>query len=217
MYKILVSRTIDFCAPFQFVVDSVEDWTHFSHLHRKAIAGLYLLSKSGNNSVFLYKARRLYPFPFYDYYIVFREDRPLDHGFRNVYVNTKTGATHTLDVKTYKRGEEATVVGDHLFSLPAYWRWLPKICMNFFLKVYQWRMDAVLDEDFEWIFERMKNPDNSVTSHCAPAVPHDYNIVESVFEKKLSDSADAVFKYKIIETFDGRGRLNVDIANQKKD
>ena len=216
MYKILVSRTIEFNAPYQYVVDSVEDWTHFSHLHRKAIAGLHLLSKSGPHAVFLYKARRLYPLPFYDHYVVFREDLPNQQGFRNVYVNAKTSATHTLDVKIIRNGDGAIVVGDHLFSLPEFWRHLPKIFMNFFLVIYQWRMDQVLDEDFEWIFERIQNEKTPGSGNCAPAVPADYNLIQSVFEKKLADSADTVFRYRIIENFDGSGRLRVPALTVEK-
>lgn len=209
MYKILVSRTIEFKAPFQFVVDSIEDWSHFGHLHRKSIAGLSLLSKSGERTVFLYKARRLYPLPFMDYYLVFREDRPSQYGFRNVYINAKTGASHTLEVKAEWQTDRALVVGDHLFSLPSYWRYLPKFFMRLFLQVYKWRMDKILDEDFEWIYERMTREGPPPSGSCAPAIPESYDVLEQAFKKKSSESADVFFQYRVVETFDGKGRLRV--------
>ncbi len=207
MYKILVSRTVEFKAPFQFVVDSIEDWAHFGHLHRKSIAGLSLLSKSDERTIFLYKARRLYPLPVYDYYIVFREEMPSQYGFRNVYINAKTGASHTLEVKAEWQVDRAIVVGDHLFSLPSYWRWLPKFFLRLFLQVYHWRMDKILDEDFEWIYERMTMEGPPASGSCAPAIPESYDVLENSFKKKSSEVADAIFQYRIVENFDGKCRL----------
>ncbi len=208
MYKIRVSRTVEFRAPFDFVADSVEDWTHFSHLHRKSISGLTMLSKQGRRSVFLYKARRLYPLPIYDYYVVFREDRPEQHGFRNVYINSKTLAAHSLDVRTEKHGDLAVAVGEHLFSLPSYWSILPKIFMQAFLVLYKWRMDKILDEDFEWIYERMIKEGAAGPSQCAPAVPLNFDLLEQFFEK-APVTPDISFQYRVVENFDGKGRLKI--------
>lgn len=209
MFKILVKRTTLTKAPQDIVYDVNQDWTHFSHLHRKVIVKHHLLFKSGDRQVFLYKARRLYPLPFYDDYIVFREDRPAQRGFRHVYVNAKSGGVHTLDAKLKSEGDWTWVEAEHFFSLPSYWHFLPKFFLRIFLWIYRWRMDKVFDEDNEWIYELMTKKNLPSTNVCAPVVPENYDVLDKYFEKKASELADAQFEYRVSESFDGKGRLRL--------
>ena len=193
-------------APYQIVFDTAQDWTHFGHLHRKSIATHPLLFKNNDRQIFLYKARRLYPLPFFDYYFVIREDRP--SGYRNVYVNAKTGHIHSCDCTVESQGEKTLVVGDHLFSLPSYWGLLTKLFPRLFLWIYKKRMDQIMDEDLEWIQERMTTEYPSVDT-CAPAIPDSYDILDQFFENETSRTADARFEYTVSENFDGKGRLRL--------
>lgn len=209
MFKILVSRTVEAKAPFKLYYDLNQDWTHFSHLHRKAIVSHRLLFKDDKREIFLYKARRLYPFPFYDDYIVFREDVPSQNGYRNVYVNTKSGHVHTVEVKLESQGDRTLMVGDHLFSLPSYWRFLPKFFLRIFLWVYRWRMDQILDEDHGLIYESMKMGCPPTDDSCAPVIPETYDVLDVFFKKEATEVADAYFQYRVVENFDGKGRLRL--------
>ena len=47
MFTLHIKRTLELKAPFKICNDSQRDWTHFTHIHRKAISGLCLLYKNG--------------------------------------------------------------------------------------------------------------------------------------------------------------------------
>ncbi len=207
MYKILVRRIVKIKAPYQLVFDTAQDWTHFSHLHHKVIMSHPLLYKNTERQIFLYKARRLYPLPFFDHYVIFREDLP--DGYRNVYVNAKSGHAHTVDCKVEAHGEETWVIGDHLFSLPSYWGLLPKLLPKIFLWIYRRRMDEILDEDLEWIYERMIAEDLPLVDSCAPEIPKNYDIMDEFFKTDTLRVPDARFEYHLSEAFDGKGRIHL--------
>lgn len=207
MYKILVRRVMKIKAPYQLVFDTAQDWSHFSHLHHKVIISHPLLYKNTERQVFLYKARRLYPFPFFDYYVIFRQDLP--DGYRNVYVNAKSGHMHTVDCKVEAQGDETWITGDHLFSLPSYWGLFPKLFPQIFLWIYRKRMDEIMDEDLEWIYERMTSEDLAPVDACAPAVPETYDIMDEFFKHEAFGKADARFEYHVSEAFDGKGRIRL--------
>lgn len=207
MFKILVKRIDEYKNPFDIVFESNQDWTHFTHLHRKTHVRYRLLYKNGNRQIFLYKGRRLYPLPFYDDYIVFREDRPSQHGFRNVYIHAKSGHVHTLDVTLKSQGKGTLIVADNLFSLPSYWRFLPKFFLRIFLWVYTSRMDRVMEEDLDLINDRVKQGRMpTIDDSCAPTIPEVYDILDDFFKKDASEMADAHFQYHVVEGLNGNGR-----------
>lgn len=208
MYKIFFRRTLELKAPIHVVASVNRDWTHFSHLHRRTIVSHRLLYKNGQRTIFLYKARRLYPLPFCDDYVVFREDTP-DGGYRNVYIHAKSGCIHSLEAKLESRNGGTVVVADHLFSLPSYCRLFPKLFVRIFMWVFKGRMNRIVDEDNQWIYELMKTEASTANDECAPVVPETYDVLEDFFKMDPSESADAHLEDRISETFDGRGRLRL--------
>ena len=208
MYKIFLRRTLQLKAPFKVVADVNHDWTHFPHLHRKTIKSHRLLYRNGQRQIFLYKARRLYPLPFCDDYVVLREDTP-NGGYRNVYVNVKSGAIHALDAKLESQGDWTVVTADHFFSLPSYWRFLPKIFLRLFVWVFKRRMNRIVDEDNEWIYGLMKTENVSTEDACAPVVPPTYDILDEFFKKEPWELADVRLEDRLSESFDGKGRLRL--------
>lgn len=184
-FKISVERSYFFKVPFAMCLENQKDFTHFTHLHRKAILDYRLIYKRGERAIFLYKARRLYPFPFYDTYIVFREF--VDNGYYQIYLNTKTGAVHYLRGISKEHGELSSQKGEFVFSLPMYW----KLCPSLFFWIFKKRMSRVVKEDVEWFEERMKFNINSKA--CAPVVPENYDLFEDLFKDGVLPKSDVHF------------------------
>ena len=197
-YKIYIKRTVAIEAPFDLVVESTYDWTHFVHLHRKTIVEYRLLYKRGNREIFLYKGRWLYPFPFYDYYVVFREYHPEQYGYRNVYLNVKTGLAHYLLARTDREGETPLMVSDYLFTLPRHWRFFPRL----FFWVFKQRMAWIMKEDNNWLYERMAQGNPETNEACGPVVPEIYDTFDDLFKEEKLKEADAHFEYRVTENFD---------------
>lgn len=201
LFKIHIHRDLEIKAPFKICNDANKDWTHFSHLHRRTIAAHHLLHKSPGREIFLYKSRCLFPFPIYEYYIVFR-DYPTPQSYRNIYVNAKSGRMHYLNVNMVSRGETTSAISDYLFSLPRYWWLFPKL----FLWIFRKRMRTIVEEDNEWIREQM-DPDNLVTNEtCAPVVPEVFDPLEVLFTDEIFLKADVHLTYHDFESLEKKKR-----------
>ncbi len=204
-YKIYVQRTCELEAPFDICEESSNDWTHFTHLHRKAIVGYRLLNKKGLREVFLYKARVLYPLPFYDHYVIFRNYEPQQNGYKNVYLNVRTGQLNYLSGYVIQKGKSSLLMADYLFNMSWYWRFFP----GFFLWVFRRRMRSVMDEDNQWIYERMKQKEPYSNKACAPVVPEEYDLFKDLFKDDIFKHADIRMDDYSKETFDGKGRFKI--------
>ena len=179
MVKIFVRRIFDFKAPYELLRETQDDWTHFIHLHKKSHGGFRLLYKKGNREIFLYKAWKLTPFPFFpDIYVVFRDYLPAKNGYRNVYLNVKTGQTHYLHGYLEDNAPYATTVGEFLYTLPSFFKFFP----NLFFRFLKLRGKRVLEEDNVWMVERMAQESPVNSAACAPEVPETYDLFDDLFK-----------------------------------
>ncbi len=197
-YKIYISRELRVppiadakkrALVLDIIAENANDWTHFTHIHHKHIAEYKLLYKRENREIFLYKSRRLYPLPWFDYFIVFRDYRPEQLGYRNVYYHLKTGRVHYNN--SYTRSTEdggIELVGELVFDLPFYW----KYASGLFFWVFKKRMRGLIDEDNIAINERisMKGFD---TAPCRPRVPDSFDFFEEFFGDRDLPVADIRF------------------------
>jgi hypothetical protein len=200
VFKIGIKRICRIKAPYDIVAHAANDWSHFMHLHHKSIANFQLLFKSGDRNIFLYKARILYPFPFFNYFLIFREDNPKEESYRNIYLDLKSGAKHYLIATVSKDGEYACTVGEYVFTQPEYWRYFHGL----FFKLFKWRMRRLMAEDNIWLKERMAvgcfdNP------QCAPVIPTAFDLCEDIFREGLP-KADIHYEDMATEDFGGPER-----------
>lgn len=198
MYKIRVNRTCELRVPHALCVENQNDFTHFTHLHRKVILEYRLLFKLDKREIFLYKARRLYPLPFYDTYIVFREYIPAEEGYHNVYLNVRSGLVHYLQARTVCCGETSSVIGEYVFSLPSYWRFFPRL----FYWVFKRRMHEVMEEDNIWFRSRMSSHGEINSQACAPVIPESYDLLNDLLGKGVLPTADIEFEDHVMERFE---------------
>ena len=173
---------------FDALCENQVDWTHFLYLHRKSTLEYRLIFKRDHREIFVYKARLLYPFPFHDTYIVFRENIPGQHGYRNIYYNLKNGRIHYLNAYTTQKDETAILAGDFLFCLPSYWRFIPKLFFWFFKR----RMNGLMDEDSEMIVERIRRQ-KADSPTCAPQIPEQYDLFDALFQEGILPDAHVTF------------------------
>src|SRR5579883_1850728 len=186
LYKIHVSRSLRVPpvadaakrrTMLEIIVDNANDWTHFTHIHHKHIVRYDLLFKRGSREIFLYKSRRLHPLPFFDYFVVFRDYRPQQLGYRNVYYHIRTGSMNFLDSTVHENADGSIeLIGDFVFTLPSYWRFAPRL----FLAVFKRRMRGLIDEDNVLINERIRMG-GFETAPCKPEVPDTYDLFEAFF------------------------------------
>ena len=189
MFRLYIHRTVETNAPLDLTAEIGNDWTHFTHLHDKTISQYRLLQKHGNREVFLYKARRIWPLPFHDIYVVFREYLPEQHGYRNVYLNVRTNVAHYLNGINYGDANHSVSVSEYLFTLPDYWRLFPKLFVWVFVK----RMGRIVREDNEWIEARMQHNAPPTGVACAPQIPPAFDLLDSLYPARTLPVADARF------------------------
>src|SRR2546426_4213159 len=92
-----IVREVGVLAPLDLTAETANDWTHFVHLHRRSHLEFRMIHKAGNREMFLYKARLLYPFPFYTPFLVVREYVAEQNGYRQFYLNLRNGRVHYLN------------------------------------------------------------------------------------------------------------------------
>lgn len=165
-------------APIGLVADANVDWSHFMHLHRKSHVEFRLIFKEGRREVFLYKARLIYPLPFYTTFIAFREYLPEQRGYHQFYLNVRTGRVHHLNSSTVQEGEQSATVGVFRFEASRLWKWFPWL----FKWLFRYRMRKVNLEDVGWIDGRIEaggfnNP------ACAPTVPERFNLIDEFVQR----------------------------------
>ena len=198
MFRIYIKRTCEIRASYELCLESQMDWTHFAHLHRKSHAAYRLLYKRDRREIFLYKARRLYPLPWYDHYIVFRDNDASGTKFWSAYHNVKSGHTHYQSGNVECHGETTSLIGEFVFALPSYWRRFPE----FFLWIFKRRMRGLMDEDCAWIGERMRVGAAASSPGCAPVVPERYDLYEDLFGNGELPPADIKFENYVYEGFE---------------
>jgi hypothetical protein len=186
-YKISIDKTFYFRVPYALCLENQCDFTHFSHLHRKVILDYQLLYKNDKRAIFLYKARRLYPLPFYDTYIVFRE--MIDNGYHQIYLNVKSGAVHYLKGTAADHGDCSSQKGEFIFCVPWFWSFFP----NLFFWIFKKRITKVVDEDYEWFAGRMNSKQEDCPT-CAPVVPDKFDLFEELFKNGVMPKADIHFE-----------------------
>ncbi len=175
------------------IADGANDWTHFTHVHSKTIIRYELLYKQGSREIFLYQGRRIYPLPWFDHFIVFRDYQPEQNGYRNVYYHVKSGTMNFLDSYTREKPDGGIeLVGKFVFTMPFYWRFFPKL----FLYVFNKRMRKLIDEDNVIINERMRMQ-GFETPGCKPTIPERYDLFEAMFSGEMP-KADVSYSDKQI-------------------
>lgn len=180
---ISVKRVCESNAPLELVVEAGNDWTHFTHLHRKSHLAFQLLYKSGHREIFFYKARILYPLPFYTPYIVFREYVPERQCYDQIYQDLRSGRVHYLSGSHASLGDTVLGTGEFWFSVSSFWRYCPRL----FFWLFKRRMRGVMEEDNRMIRERMRL---GLASHaeCDPRVPESYDLYADLMGKGLPEA-----------------------------
>ncbi len=159
------------------IADNANDWTHFTHVHRRHIARYTLLYKRDGREIFLYRSRRLYPLPWFDNYIVFRDWRPEQAGYCNLYYHVGSGKRHYLDSfinETPEGGVE--LIGEFIFELPFYWWHMRAL----FFWIFKKRMRVLVAEDDALIRERLSMK-NFEGAQCVPHVPEAYDMFDAFY------------------------------------
>ena len=175
-------HTTKIVAPFGLVVENANDWTHFKYLHRKSHAEFKLLHKEGSMEIFFYKARIFYPLPFYNYYICFREAIPSQNGYRQVYLDLRTGKTHFLDSRTLDEGSTVSILTDFRFAVSQWWKLWPGL----FGRLYKRGMREVIREDCDHLRERIQLGAFSNDKACAEiCVPEKYDFYLDYFKNGI--------------------------------
>ena len=178
--RIEFKRICDVPAPIDIVTETVVDWTHFMHLHRKSHLEFRLLHKEGRRETFLYKARLIYPLPFYRTFIVFREYLPEQRGYHQFYLHVKTGAVHYLNSVVEQGSNSALSTGIFSFDSSRFWKWFPWL----FKKLFALRMRMVQKEDDVWIKGRIAVGGYN-ESACAPFNPEQFDLFDELLKKNL--------------------------------
>jgi hypothetical protein len=196
-YKIYISRELivpPIADPekrrmvLDIIADNANEWTHFTHVHHKHIAQYVLLYKREHREIFHYKSRRLYPLPFFDDFIVFRDYRPEQMGYKNIYYHIKSGRMNYLNSYTKEKPDGSVELsGEFVFELPFYWKFAPW----FFFWAFKKRMGGLIKEDNVLIKERiqMKGFD---TKPCRPLIPESYDMFDAFYGDTLP-AADSRF------------------------
>ena len=174
---IAIKRICEVNAPLDIFAEAGNDWTHFAHLHRKSHLEFRLLYKNGVREIFYYRARTIYPLPFFTPFIVFREYHPEQRGYRQVYLDLKSGRVHYLNGKNEQHGENVLGTGEFWFQVSWYWKYFPGL----FAWLFKKRMRSVMNEDNVMIRERisLKGMDNA---NCAPALPERFDFFEDMMK-----------------------------------
>lgn len=186
-HGLIVKKPANRDLALKILAENQNDWTHFTYIHRKHILDYHLVYKTGNREIFLYKARVLYPFPFYNMYLVFRDYVPEQNSYRNIYLDLKTKRVNYLDGYIREQGEDIFAGGNFVFELPGYWKYFSWL----FPRVFQKRMMSVIEEDNEHIRERiqMKGFENE---SCAPKIT-EYDLFKDLFRDGKMPKADVTF------------------------
>jgi hypothetical protein len=171
------------------MADNANDWTHFTHVHSRHIARYSLLYKQGRREIFLYRARRLYPLPWFDNYVVFRDWRPEQAGYCNLYYHVSSGRRHYLDSFIKERPDGGVeLIGEFIFELPFYW-WRLR---NVFFWIFKKRMRTLVAEDDALIRERLAMK-NFESGNCKPRVPEAYDMFDVFYNGGKLPEAGAHF------------------------
>lgn len=188
MYRIGIRRICEMNAPYELVAYTSNDWTHLPVLHRKSVMEHRLLYKSGNRMIWLYKSRVLYPFPFHNMFLVFREQDLENDRYWNLYYDLSSGAVHYLKASVERRGITRPP-SESTSSLSPIWRLMPRL----FFMIFNWRLKRIMDEDSRWIQEWMEQGgiDNRA---CAPPIPEAHDLFDALFKGKEFPEADVYRK-----------------------
>jgi hypothetical protein len=170
-------RICEYDAPLNVIAESASDWTHFTHLHRRSHLEFRLLSKSGKRETFLYKARIIYPLPFYWNYLVFREYLPDQCGYHQCYLNIRTGKVHYLNHRAVTVSGRSRIEGTFRFEIAGFWRLIPGVFRFLFTR----RMHRVMLEDDSWVADRLKNGVFENPS-CSPKTPEQFDLMTELLD-----------------------------------
>lgn len=173
-------RTCEYEMPLRLVADSAADWTHFMHVHRRSHLEFRLLAKDGVREIFLYKARMIYPLPFYRTFIAFREYLPEQEGYHQIYLHVNSGAIHYLNSRTEGDDHSSRTIGTFYFEGSRFWKYFPGL----FKKLFTWRMRSVSHEDRDWMSERIRIGVFE-NKGCMPQIPDCFNLMDDFLKKGL--------------------------------
>ncbi|MGA2052317.1 MAG: hypothetical protein ABSH19_03290 [Opitutales bacterium] len=189
-----IKRIHDANVPFDVYIEAGNDWTHFTHLHRKSHLAFRLLFKSATREIFLYKSRLLYPLPFYNTFIVFREMTPATGSYRQIYHDVNSGRTHFMrGVNEQLEGGIVRGTGEYWFDVPNFWRFFPGLYFWLFKK----RMRKVAKEDNVMMRERILHGVYSRPA-CSPPVPDTFDLLDDLtkgeYPKAMASFSDQFFE-----------------------
>jgi len=164
------------------LLDITYDWTHFLHLHRKSHGEFRLLHKSEKREIFFYKARIIYPLPFFRKFLVFREYQPEVGGYRQVYYDLSTGGITYLSAFTRhnKDRDSYSCMGEYIFSVSWYWKLWPRL----FSIIMKQRMGRVIEEDNELVRGRAEVGGKERLA-CAPKQVTTFDLLDDFLQAGL--------------------------------
>lgn len=180
-----IKRIVDAKVRLDVFAEAGNDWTHFTHLHRKSHLAFKLLYKSATREMFLYKSRLLYPLPFYNTFIVVREMTPATNSYRQIYHDVHSGRTHFMrGVNEQLPDGIVRGTGEYWFDVPDFWRLFPGLYFWLFKK----RMRAVAIEDNVMMRERIQHGVYNRPA-CAPEMPENFDLMDDLSKGGLPDPA----------------------------
>jgi hypothetical protein len=181
---VAIKRVCELKAPLDLCAENANDWSHFAHVHRKSHVGFQLIQKSENKEVFLYKARLLYPLPFFITYLAIREYLPEQIGYRQVYINLKNGQKSYLSSSVVQNKETVSIIGDYRFYVSGIW----KLCPRLLFWIFRMRMKKVMDEDNEVIREQIALGDFKGVANCQGMAATTQDVFAKHFQKTMPDA-----------------------------
>jgi hypothetical protein len=176
--ELKIRRVTEMKTPFYIVAEGAIDWTHFSYIHRRSHKVFRLLYKNENKLVIFYKARVLYPFPFFKNYLIVREDLPAQFGYQQVYMDLSNQKIHFLRATVEKNKETASIVGDFVFDVGNFWKLFPSL----FFFIFKLRMRTVMSEDNVYMAERQRLGTPTDES-CEVKVPKQFCLLAEYLSK----------------------------------
>ena len=159
--------------PFYIVAEGAMDWSHFTFIHGKSHRIFKVFKQTSDRLVIFYKARIMYPFPFYNNYVIVRKNLPDQFGYEQIYYDIKSAKTHYLKAVTINNGETSSIIGDFLFDVSPVWKVVPGL----FFKIFKLRMRRVMNEDNIYMRERLLNGQKSNPA-CEFKIPDEYDFLD---------------------------------------
>ncbi len=145
--QIFIKRKLKVNADAHLVFENANDWMHFAFVHRRSHSVFKPLVQVENRTIFFYKARLLYPFPFFRTYLVVRQDEPEQKGYQQIYLGLNGEVESYLKARCYIENGVPIQEGRFLLQVHWYLKPWPKL----FASIFRVRMYKVALEDNDYL------------------------------------------------------------------